>query len=434
MLENDGADESKESTKAVRLGDMDCTIRAGEDTAKISLYLDWEERERIFAALTEQRDKARAREIAEIDLGGKLWEVMPRGFGGENGTPHLGFKLHRLDAPDIVLALRDADLNPKCINGMIDIGSLTLMCKGSLAAVWLEMRETLDSIGATIDRNVLSRVDVAADMNGFPVNPFVEKVQACHVVGGGLSDSSFLESDHRYRRKPTGFSCRKRDGSLMLRVYDKITHPDKSEEIKYQKLEALRQIMGEMEILTRVEFEIWRKQMQYWNKQFTFQGEEIHTVEDWQAMRGDVLAYLMSDWVRLTETLPDFKNNHQSKAREWEVWRELRETSTGILREDKTIEFERPQPREDNGDHLLDQSVGCSVAYLAKHQPPMPENKVVEGCIGVFSAHAKKHKERCRNKYREQIAHKRIKSAIGTKKKEEPEGDDLFSKCNREEG
>jgi hypothetical protein len=217
----------------VNIGGKDYPIRAGEDTAKISLYLRWENEE-IFERLHAARLAAEGDDIENsfIDLGKFIpqesesdnsfpeekliaalpeleneWQVLPYGSGGKSGKPYMAFHLVKTDAPDIVLVLRDSNYNASCINGILDIGSLSLMCKGSLARMWLEVKALLKSAGAEVIKHLLSRVDLAIDVSGFPVVPFVEKLRNNHYVGGGNYDTEYEGEFFRERRIPQAISC-----------------------------------------------------------------------------------------------------------------------------------------------------------------------------------------------------------------------------------
>jgi hypothetical protein len=165
------------------------------------------------------------------------------------------------------------------------------------------------------------------------------------------------------------------------------------------KQAALSEILGELEILTRLEFEIRREQFRYWNEKFIFDDEEIHTVDDWHTMRAQVIYYLMTEWIRFAEVRPDFKNNHQDKAEEWAAWVKLREMAVKILEEDNAIELNRPEPGERDGRHLLDQALGCMINYQAKFKIPVKVAEAGRECVKTFDDFVKSVPERCRDKY-----------------------------------
>jgi hypothetical protein len=192
----------------VQIHGQDYPIHVGEDTAKISLYLKWHE-EKIFERLKKARMSAEQgdEEGATIDLGGMPWVALPYGMGGRKGMPYMGYRFSLLEAPDIILSLRDSNYKEKCINGMLDIGSLVLMCKGSLAKVWLEIKEILRKENAYVFRNVLSRADMAIDIGGYPVLPFVEKFRQNHVVGGGRCNTEYEGAFFSEGRSPTAVTC-----------------------------------------------------------------------------------------------------------------------------------------------------------------------------------------------------------------------------------
>jgi hypothetical protein len=68
-------------------------IRVGEDTAKISLYLKWDNPEVLFPYLKSAREAAQAdnAEDSIVELGGCQWQVMPGGIGGKRGMPYMAY-------------------------------------------------------------------------------------------------------------------------------------------------------------------------------------------------------------------------------------------------------------------------------------------------------------------------------------------------------
>ncbi|MBN2711532.1 MAG: hypothetical protein JXR97_03740 [Planctomycetes bacterium] len=387
----------------VNLEGVDCPVRVGEDTAKLSLYLMWTDRDDRFEVMRMARKAAETgqEEDAIVTLGDREWKMSPKGAGGgKTGAPYMPYSMSMMMAPDIVLSLRDADYSQHCINGMVDIGSLSLMCQGSLGSVWQELQPTFTKIGAQVVRNVLSRVDITVDVANYPLEPFLDKLNKGHYIGGGTEDAEYAEGKFRSRKVPTGFFCSKKSCELMLRVYDKLMQIGTSEK-EQPKREVLYERLGFAPTITRLEFEIHRGQFYYWNNGAGFLDGQINTVEDWHSVRATVLDFLMTDWIRYTTKEPDRENNHQSRAEEWDVWTAIREGAVQVLRNDNEIILPRPEPPKKDGRHLLAQALGCMTSYLAGYCPSGVDVETAKRCAKIFSFYAKGQKEHCEIKYRQ---------------------------------
>jgi hypothetical protein len=199
----------------------------------------------------------------------------------------------------------------------------------------------------------------------------------------------------------------------MLRIYDKLQELT-GKAFSHEKLQIIIDRLGEVEPLTRIEFQIRRNQFRYWNERLVIHSGEVNTVEDWHHSRAEVVDYLMSNWIRYTEDLPDRENNHQDRVATWQTWDVIKNKSLEILRNDNEVELERPEPRKKDGGHLLAQSLGCVLTYIAENCPSVPDEQAARCSTVAFENYAKAHRELCEDKYRQlQIRKRRRASRTG---------------------
>jgi hypothetical protein len=176
------------------------------------------------------------------------------------------------------------------------------------------MQYCVVSMGGDIVANKVSRVDPCVDLAGTDISEFVEPFNQRWVVSRSRAQAKYaigtFVNEYLASKRHTGISIGK--APLMCRVYDKLVESQRDVQ-KLAVLEASRW-GGMPECATRVEFEVHRAKL----KQFG-----VDTVEDWIAMRGDILDVLTRDWLRLTAGPVD--RNHANRSSIHPVWQKTRD-------------------------------------------------------------------------------------------------------------
>lgn len=165
-------------------------------------------------------------------------------------------------------------------------------------------RAFLESFGARILSDKLSRVDLALDLPGVAIDPlfaaWIEQRYITLAKGRGMRESE-------------GVSVYVGLGELKLRIYDKIAELESTGDgLKMAAMIQRRWGGKKPSHATRVEFELHRKPL-------TKAG--IDSVADYFERRGDLVRYLVDEWVRFTEGKVD--RRHTDRAKTLPLWNDI---------------------------------------------------------------------------------------------------------------
>lgn len=310
----------------------------GEDRLEAVLYVKWHQWGNFQRRLEVAQEAAQTKPSDDQDdLARNLvgeWAVMPQGARMGDGTgPHLKYVLKYDDCQICIMNVDEyqGDLP----NVKIVIGSAGLMESG-LRAKWEEILSAIEGdFGGEIEKNIVSRIDPCLDLPNVPTSQFVEKFLACEFVSRGRTGEVRGEEDEapgvrakkpKRAQKPGQFSIRLGGRKLSsfalgkgirLQVYDKLLEVRTKCDARKEAIIRAQRWGGEyVESATRVEFQV---RGEYLRKR------GVYSVEDWLQRAEAVVEYLAGVWFRFTERYVDRANKHQSRAKEWSVWSEIRQ-------------------------------------------------------------------------------------------------------------
>jgi hypothetical protein len=292
------------------------TITGQEDWLTVNLHVNFAEFEKLARKLDDAQIGA-TKDIKgddEVQFGNIRFLVAARGARQGSGKNTI-FMRWRLTAENglVVLVMNRGESHRTMPNVSVRATSLLLMRAG-FNRVWELMQYCVVSMGGDIVANKVSRVDPCVDLAGTDISEFVEPFNQRWVVSRSRAQAKYaigtFVNEYLASKRHTGISIGK--APLMCRVYDKLVESQRDVQ-KLAVLEASRW-GGMPECATRVEFEVHRAKL----KQFG-----VDTVEDWIAMRGDILDVLTRDWLRLTAGPVD--RNHANRSSIHPVWQKTRD-------------------------------------------------------------------------------------------------------------
>ena len=367
-----------------------------EDTAEISLYVEWEDEAGVLDQLASMQEEARKRDenraattrqtkrrmLAEIysdefgrfedgdmfaedevgagfsvELGEVHWYAKPHGFKGKGqGGVYYPFVLSAGGCS--MLFRKSSETIP---NVRLIIGSVPLAQLSGLSEAWVLFQKIIGEIGGRVERQVLSRVDMYTDVT-VGIDEFFWRFTADQWIGRAMKAGEYEDVDgnpaavYRMGKRKTGWSI----GSMVkLRVYDKIFEMSRGQEGQVKAQVFAERYGGELPpVLTRVEYQMRRSK----TREFEICGERVDTVEEYERNKGAIWNYLTREWFRITDGAVDRKNKNQSKAKIWDVW-ELVGRASEMSEEDAALLKVRRVPRLGDVDlrQLVSQGMSCLV-------------------------------------------------------------------------
>lgn len=279
-------------------------LAAGLDWLQVSCFgyfrrEDWgwvsSSLEKARAKAEESNDWVRAWEWRGFPLEVRQSGVRHGGFYARWCCRWAGIQLH------VVNDRTSTDTRPSVV---VVLTSEVLMSLGDKGA-WGRVLGLLEALGFELDRDVVSRVDLAVDLADVDVGPLVEGVWEGRCIARGRKKSYYEEG-----RRKTGFSI---GGGIMLRVYDKLLEAQqRASEAKWSAL--LERWGKEPTSAARFEFQLRRDALR---EQFS-----IQSVEDLWAKMRSLVEWLCDEWFRLTDSVPEHRNHGRCKT--LEVWNLVR--------------------------------------------------------------------------------------------------------------
>ncbi len=214
-----------------------------------------------------------------------------------------------LTSGDITLLLSSRSVDSQIPNIKIEIGSIS--SQDDLFGVYYRLLHWLKVYGFTVEREIISRVDVAVDCIGQNIIDLDINNQD-KWISRARKFSIFYEN-----RKLTGVMLGK--GQIALRVYDKITELQK-DLIKLQFFRNLWKIPEEINLkdisVTRFEFQFRRSFL----KELAI---PITTVQDLKKNIDSLWQYATKEWTRFSENIVDRISRNQDKAKIAVIWKKI---------------------------------------------------------------------------------------------------------------
>lgn len=290
----------------------------GEDTVKLSLWVDWSGADISALASELQRLKNKAQhptpneEPEPFQTMTFSYVVKPVAMNpAKREYTHLPYYL---TDGGIAFGIRFTDATSKeaHFNVRVEIGSLPLIVY-RLEEVWAEIEYRLEQMGGKILRTCLSRVDLCVDLPGVSPTAFVEALLHGNVICRArkkryfnvldIADSDSVELGlYQEGVQKTGISIGA--GNILLRIYEKIRESQNRED---KLLALVEHRFGELpEVATRVEFELKSEALR--NLTILGKADFIHTLEDWFLCRTEIMEYLCNHWVRFLKPGADKHN------------------------------------------------------------------------------------------------------------------------------
>jgi hypothetical protein len=277
------------------------------DTLHVSLWLDWFTPD-FFEELNEKRKLAQELDIASVivNFDNQQWSL-------HRSAP--GYFRFRLTSGDITVLLSSHKTSSSLSNCRIEIGSLS--CWAGCHDVFRRVKKMINSMGSDTKKEIVSRVDLAADLVGI------------HVKDTNIHDEDFWIckardfSLYRRNRKLTGIAYGKKN--IMLRVYDKVAELKKNQATNKQ--EQFSKIWGvenyEEKPVTRVEFQLRRSAL----KDFNDSARNVDTVDSLFRNMSSIWKYCTKDWARHCHSVVDRNNNNQKQAKTSPFWRQVKKAT-----------------------------------------------------------------------------------------------------------
>lgn len=347
----------------------------GIDTLAVGFGVRWNRD--TLAKLLERLEagKAAAQESddpaeAAIDLAGKKWTVRPAGWRlGAGKGPYIAYAFER---EGVVFGLMRRELPlGQTPNVYVTVGSSACLAMGTLEGVIVELRRVLSELGASIEFEKVSRVDVFVDLEGVPVADVATAYIADRMICRARKDAAF--GIHRNgRKKWSGIQVGR---ALMFRAYDKV------EELKDQP--SKRALWNALEwndtaprVVTRFEFEIKREKL----AEFECRGTRklgIDTLDELLANIGPIALYLCQRWIRFTRGDVDRTNTtRQAHAPFWE--RVIGAIQRWATNPEPATRNHRPRLADVEG--LIRQARGCIESAAALLHRPRGVRSLLDLC------------------------------------------------------
>ena len=308
-LDTAGVQLSNTPPSSSKLNGMDSWIGA-EDWLEWSLYIDWG---RAWEKLNDRLKKAKeyaAMEGAPIELiqilfmGGRA-TVGPSGV--REGKAGFAYKLF-YDEITVLIAERETP-HKTFPSVMVRVPGGACLYPGA-AECYEKATRMIKALGGIITQNRLSRVDICLDMPGVSLDEFYKPFSEDRYICRSRNDNAIVP-----QKGAGGMTLYFGKPPLQCRIYDKLKEVEKKANPHKKLCMEFFRWDGVPEAATRVEFEIRREALK---------SRGIDTVEDYYAMRADLIAYLAHDWLRFTANKVDRENKNQSKARTLPLWNQVR--------------------------------------------------------------------------------------------------------------
>ncbi|MBN2711870.1 MAG: hypothetical protein JXR97_05455 [Planctomycetes bacterium] len=303
----------------------------GEDTAHISLYVEWKDIQFYEAICDWKAAQALGKEghdtplderVTGFDIGQYQFEVLPYGYNA--GNSKYSYYPYVIVGDGIRYCFSDRKYmgdKMKCPNMRIEMGSLPLMLLG-FAECWRRANEIIRLLGGKLHKSRIARIDVCVDLPGISVDTMQKAVWDGRMISRAkyksryaVQSGSVQELDemrveeYKFGKKRTGIVIGR--SGISCRIYDKI-HESRCREDKLLCLTHKRWGGEIPKDAARVEFQLRSEAL----RKITVENKKskIETVEDWQKCKSDICKYLCKSWLRLYRK--DFDSSHTARLKE----------------------------------------------------------------------------------------------------------------------
>jgi hypothetical protein len=337
-------------------------ITGGEDTAEISLFVQWSK----FLDLKTEWEKLKKESQSDDNKGaffvsgGDSWAVGPSGFRMGDELKKGPLYSWKLSWAGFVMGIRsqaEPIENDSVGNVRVRIGSELLMSVGGLKPAYDLLVAKILTMGGTVLKDKLSRVDPCVDLPNVGIEEFVAAFHEHRYISrarnwGDHHEEYLKSTNFGAGRKDTGFAI---GVDIHLRAYDKVREV-KSQPAKKAIMEKFRW-GGTMEKAVRVEFQLRREAL----KKFG-----IDSVENWEKEKASVTKYLCEEWFRMTENKVDLSNTTRVKVllcwllvtEKFREWTHAKPDTLAASLIEKTVNIDTSA--------LLLQIMGCTTTVAAE--------------------------------------------------------------------
>ena len=281
------------------------------DTLVLNLFLNWFHHD--FKELLDSK-RLMAQELdvegVTVDFARSTWLV-------HRNAPSY-FRYH-LSSGDVHIFLSNHQPDSNFPNCKIEIGSLSSW-SGCFSVV-TNLKEMLTTHGCTIEKEIVSRVDLAVDLVGTDIKELKvdnEDYWICKATKFAL---------FREHRKLTGITYGK--GNLMLRIYDKVQElkqkQSTAKQAEFKKIWGLKSY--DEKPVTRTEFQFRREVL----AQFANGEKQINTFSELNDNIQALWDYCCSTWARHNSEAVDRENKHQDRSVFSEFWEKVSSVDWGTV-------------------------------------------------------------------------------------------------------
>lgn len=283
----------------------------GEDWFESSVYVEWDDVD--FPALVAWLDLAKAEaQISggpkDLSIGSKPWPLLVtrqgKTIGGDDGT-YFDFVCDCFGMS--LLISKQPRPKGSMANVRVRISGRECLLTGAWKGLAL-VREFISEYGGKIIEEKLSRVDLCLDLAGLPVDQLLSLADQQHFICRARKRSLILD-DENYQGMSFGSSpCR-------LIIYDKLKEQrDRPDPLRFRAMIDRRWGGNVPLCASRVEFQLGRDFLK---------AQGVNSPEDYERLRGSLIAYLTEEWFRLTDRPADRKNKNQQRAEIHPLWQAI---------------------------------------------------------------------------------------------------------------
>ncbi len=290
----------------------------GEDTAEIAVFGHWRPElfERVTCQLAQMRQTAEAGTAAVFAVAGE--GLVMQASGARVGAYYRWVMEWACGRLYVIDRCGSSD---KLAGVRVTFESLPLMTWG-LDACWSRLCTLLERWGFVIEWNQVSRIDMATDLPGQAVGPFLQAA-----IEGQYVTRGTVEALRREEREWSSWTVGE-GGPVMMRIYDKLREVKaKQDWAKLAVLVEKRWGGVEPACATRVEFQLRRECLR--------ERWQVSSIEDYKAKRRQIAEWLTDGgddqsprgWFRLVEGVSKEvrENRNQTRCATLPLWVRVRE-------------------------------------------------------------------------------------------------------------
>lgn len=279
----------------------------GEDWFEFSAYIHWESCsfESLRARLASAKRAARNASAPRTDILSLVgYPAVVHATGKQFGNgPIYPF---RITWQGLTLLIADTpEPRGNTANLVVTVPGRTCLLRGAYRS-WQDARSLIHSLGGTISSEILSRADICLDLPGVQMSAFTAAFDAHQYI---------TRARTRGKIESNGTTVSFGKPPLRCIIYDKVAELATKSDNTVQTAMIERRWGGDVpEYATRIEFQVRRPAL-------TRRG--VSTIEDYFRLRGDLVADLTKNWLRLTDGPVD--RSHTTRAKTLPLWQDVQE-------------------------------------------------------------------------------------------------------------